>query len=98
MPKLLARALAKRDPDVGIVARLQGETSAILVDLKSELAVEIFGDREIGNREMKTVDGMDTEFAGTSGRLDGAANGGHGRILPFPVARRPPRPIRAVGF
>ena len=75
-----------------IAGRLQGQETAVLIDLESELAVEIFRDREIGNSEMKTVDRMDTELAGTSGRLDGAQNGGH-NILPFPVAPRPPRPI-----
>ena len=50
----------------------------LLVDLESELAVEIFGDRKIGNSEMETVDGMNAKFARASGRLDGAANGGHG--------------------
>jgi hypothetical protein len=64
-----------------IVARLHGQKATVLIDLKSELAVEIFGDREVGNGEMKPVDGMNAELAGTSGRLDGAANGGHGRIL-----------------
>ena len=51
----------------------------MLIDLKSKLAVEIFGDCEIGNSEMKPVDGMNTEFTGTPGRLDSGANGGHGQ-------------------
>jgi len=58
-----------------IAARLHGEETAVLVDLESELAVEILGDLEIGNGEMKPVDRMDAEFAGTPRRLDGAANG-----------------------
>jgi hypothetical protein len=66
--------------------RLQGQETALLIDLESELAVETFRDREIGNSEMKTVDRMNAEFAGTSGRLDGATNGGHG-ILPFQSRR-----------
>src|ERR1700722_20155170 len=78
MAELLARALAKRDPDMRIVACLQGQEAAVLIDLESELSVEIFRDCEIGNSEMKTVDRMNAEFTGTSGRLDGAANGGHG--------------------
>jgi hypothetical protein len=71
-----------------IVSRLHGQETAVLIDLKSELSVEIFRDREIWNSEMKTVDRMDAELAGTSGRLDGAQNGGHG-VLPCPVAPRP---------
>ena len=68
MSKLLARTLAERDPDMRIAGGLHGEETALLVDLKSKLAVEIFGDREIGNSEMKPVDRMNAEFAGTSGR------------------------------
>jgi len=60
-----------------VAGRLHGEETAILTNLEPELAVEIPGDREIGNSEMKPVDRMNAEFAGTSGRLDGAANGGH---------------------
>src|SRR3984957_12067845 len=93
MSELLSRALAKRDPDVRIATCLHGQETAVLIDLKSELAVEIFRDREIGNSEMKTVDRMDAEFAGTSGRLDRAANGGHS-ILPFQSRRGRSR----VGF
>src|SRR5580658_3024356 len=78
MAEPFARALAEGDPDMRIAGRLQGEETAVLIDLESELAVEIFRDREIGNSEMKTVDRMNAEFTGTSGRLDGAANGGHG--------------------
>jgi hypothetical protein len=85
MPKLLARALAKGDPDMRVAAGLHGEELAVLVDLKSELAVECFRDREIGNGEMKPIDGMNAEFAGTSGRLDGGANGGHGASSCSPV-------------
>src|SRR5579863_534786 len=78
MAELLARTLAERDPDMRVAARLHRQETAVLVDLKSELAIEIFGDREIGNSEMKPVNRMNAEFAGTSSRLDGAANGGHG--------------------
>src|ERR1700735_3025609 len=88
MAELLARALAKRNPDMRTAGRLQGQKIIVLVDLKSERAVEIFRDREIGNSEMKTVDRMNAELAGTSGRFDGAQNGGHG-ILPCPDAPRP---------
>src|ERR1700678_875182 len=85
MPKLLARTLAEGDPDMRIAAGLHGEETAVLVDLESELAIEMLGDREIGNRKMKSVDRMDAEFAGTSGRLDGGANGGHGASSRSPI-------------
>jgi hypothetical protein len=78
MSELFARALAEGDPDMRVAARLHGQKTAVLIDIKSELAVEVFGDREIGHSEMKPVDRMNAEFARTSGRLDGAANGGHG--------------------
>src|SRR3984957_4688336 len=78
MAELLARALAKRNPDMRTAGRLQGQKIIVLINLESELSVEIFRDREIGNSEMKTVDRMNAEFTRTSGRLDGAANGGHG--------------------
>src|SRR6185312_8467900 len=64
MPELLARPLAQADPDMGVALRLHRQKTAVLVDLKSELAIEAFGDRKIGNGEMKPVDRMNAEFAG----------------------------------
>src|ERR1700722_12830485 len=77
MSKLLARTLAERDPNMRGAGRLQGQKTSLLVGLKSEFAVESFGDREIGNSEMKPVDRVNAEFAGTAGWLHGVANGGH---------------------
>jgi hypothetical protein len=71
---------------MGVALRLHRQKTAVLVDLKSELAIEAFGDRKIGNGEMKPVDRMNAEFAGTTGWPDSLANGGHGRILSFPIA------------
>src|SRR5690242_8490678 len=86
MPELLARTLADRDPDMRIAARLHGEDAAVLIDLESELAVEISGDLKIGNGEMKPIDRMHAKFARTSRRLDGAADGGHG-VSSLPTSR-----------
>ena len=78
MSQLLARTLAEGDPDMRGAGGLQGQETRLLVDFQPELAVESFGDLEIGNSEMKPVDGVNAEFARTSGRLDDAVNGGHG--------------------
>src|SRR5262249_18285682 len=77
MSEPFARALAHCDPHVRIATGFHGQKTAVLIDLESEFAVEIFGDREIWNGEMKPVDRMNAEFAWTSRRLDGVANGGH---------------------
>ena len=41
---------------------------AALLELESELAVEIPGDRKVGNSEVKLVDRMNAEFTGPSRR------------------------------
>ena len=51
------------------------------VDLKTELVVETLGDRKVGNREIEPVDRMYAEFPGPPGRLDEAADFGHGACL-----------------
>ena len=85
--ELLARTLAEGNPDMRIAARLHGQKTALLVDLEPELAVEIFGDREIGNSEMKPVDRMNAKFARTSGRLDGGCGWRSWRFLLFATSR-----------
>ena len=67
MSKLLARALADRDPDMRIAAGLHGEQIAVLVEVESEFAVEVLRDRKVGNGEMESVDRMNAEFARAAG-------------------------------
>ena len=77
MSELLARAFAEGHPDMRIAARLHRQEIAVFVDLESELAVEIPGDRKVGHGEMEPVDRMHAEFSRSPGRLDEAANFGH---------------------
>src|SRR5579871_4992269 len=90
MSKLLARTLANRDPDMRIAAGLHGDQIAVFLKLQSEFAVKALRDRKVGDSEMKSVDGMNAELARTPGRLDGAADRGHGASLPNPASKLEP--------
>jgi hypothetical protein len=70
MPEFLARSLANRAPGMRVSVGIEGEDAVAFANLEAELAIEISSNREIGDDEMETINGMNAELAGAAAWAD----------------------------